>query len=173
MEAVMKKIIELTDALLFGTEGWSNAKPRRTARAILKNSDGLYAVMYAKKFGLYSLPGGGVEDGESVIDALKREISEETGCSCDLIEELGYVYENRAACDYTQYSYYYVVTSKGPLKSVNLTDEEIENETLLLWRSIEEVVSLIEGFCPKTAQQKYLRTRDMAALGEYIKQKKL
>lgn len=75
----MKKLIELTDALLFGTEGRSNAEPRHTARAILRNRDGLYAVMHAEKFGFYSLPGGGVEEGESIVDALKRKISEETG----------------------------------------------------------------------------------------------
>lgn len=166
----MKKLIELTDALLLGTDGWSDAKPRYTARAILRNSDGLYAVMYAKKFGLYSLPGGGVENGESIIDALKREILEETGCFCDSIEDLGYVYENRAACNYTQYSYYYVVTSKGPLKPMELTEEEIENGTLLLWYPIDKIISLIENFCPKTNQQKYLQARDIAALTEYRKQ---
>ena len=98
---------------------------------------------------------------------------EETGCSCDSIEELGYVYENRAECNYTQYSYYYVVTSKGSLKSMSLTDEEIENGTLLFWYPIDKVISLIESFCPQTYQQKYLRARDLAALAEYTKQKRL
>ena len=167
----MKKLIELTDALLLGTDGWSDAEPRHTARAVLRNSDGLYAVMYAKKSGLYALPGGGIEDGESIIDALKREILEETGCFCDAIEELGYVYENRAECDFTQYSYYYAVTSSGPLKSIELTDEEIENGTLLLWYPLDKVISLIENFCPETTQQKYLQARDIAALTEYREQR--
>ena len=48
--------------------------PRITARAIVKNKDGLYAVMYADKFKLHSLPGGGVEDGEDVLTALRREV---------------------------------------------------------------------------------------------------
>lgn len=170
---LMKKIIELTDSLLLGTEGWSSSEPRYTSRAIVRNPDGLYAVMYAKKFGLYSLPGGGIEEGENRIEALKREILEETGCSCDVIEELGYVYENRAHSDYTQYSYYYVVTSNGPLKSMELTDEEIENGTLLLWYPLDKVISLIENFCPETNQQKYLQARDVAALAEYRKHEEL
>ena len=45
--------------------------------------------MYAEKFGLYSLPGGGIDDGEDVLTALKREILEETGCTCGSIAELG------------------------------------------------------------------------------------
>lgn len=108
-----------------------------------------------------------MEDGENIVDALKREILEETGCSCDSIEDLGYVYENRAECNYTQYSYYYVVTSKGSLKSMEFTDEEIENGTLLLWYPIDKVISLIKNFCPKTNQQRYLQARDIAALTEY------
>ena len=167
----MKKLIELSDILILGSDGWSNSKPRITVRAILRNRDGLYAVMYAKKFGLYSLPGGGVEEGESLIEALKREILEETGCVCDSIDDLGYVYENRAESDYTQYSYYYVVSCKGTLKNMTLTAQEIENGTELLWCPIDKVILLIEGFCPKTYQQKYLKARDVAALTEYIGKK--
>lgn len=166
---LMKKIIELTDSLLLGTEGWSSSKPRYTARAIVRNPDELYAVMYAKKFGFYSLPGGGIEEGENRIEALKREILEETGCSCDVIEELGYVYENRAHSDYTQYSYYYVVLSRSAPQAMNLTDAEEEDGTMVLWYPIEKVISMIRDFVPKTNQQKFLQARDMAALDEYKK----
>lgn len=56
--------------------------------------------MHSLKFGLYSLSGGGVEETEEIITALHREVMEETGCSCDKVEELGMVYENRASLDY-------------------------------------------------------------------------
>ena len=63
----MKQICELNDKNVLGTEGMSTMVPWITARAIVKNQDGLYAVMYADKFKLHSLPGGGVEDGEDVL----------------------------------------------------------------------------------------------------------
>ena len=63
----MKQICELNDKNVLGTEGMSTKAPRITARAIVKNQDGLHAVMYADKFRLHSLPGGGVEDGEDVL----------------------------------------------------------------------------------------------------------
>ena len=68
----MTLIKRITDKDILGIEGLSNAKPRYTARAILKNRDDQYAVMYAGAFHLYSLPGGGIEQDESVIEALKR-----------------------------------------------------------------------------------------------------
>ena len=66
----MKQICELNDRIILGTDGMSTKAPRITARAIVKNQDGLYAVMYADKFKLHSLPGGGVEDGEDVLFCL-------------------------------------------------------------------------------------------------------
>lgn len=110
----MERICELNGKLLLGLEGMSAQPPRQTARAIVRNADGLYAVMYAGKFHLYSLPGGGMEDGEDPISALRREIYEETGCSCDHIEELGIVLENRAHQDFTSMSYYYIVPQTIP-----------------------------------------------------------
>lgn len=48
--------------------------------------------MYAGKFKLYSLPGG-VEADKDVLTALRREIREATGCTCDEVQELGIVEE--------------------------------------------------------------------------------
>lgn len=48
----MKVLGELTDREVLGTEGYSHAGPRLTARAIVKNEKGLFAVMYAEKFNL-------------------------------------------------------------------------------------------------------------------------
>ena len=165
----MKLIQEITDKDVLGIDGLSDAKPRYTARAILKNNSDKYAVMYAEKFDLYSLPGGGIEDNEDKIEALKREILEETGCVCESIEELGYVYENRAHCDYTQYSYYYVVETEKPTHNPSLTADESKNKTKVQWHSLNDIVHLIFNQKPTTNQQKFLKARDVAALKKYIK----
>lgn len=162
----MKLITEITDKDILGTDELSSAEPRYTARAILKNGN-LYAVMYAKKFNLYSLPGGGVDDGEDTITALKREILEETGCICGNISELGMVKENRASADYTQCSYYFVVEADR-VGTPQLTDAEKNNKTELQWHTLTDTIKLINDFQPTTYQQQYLKARDVAALNEYI-----
>ncbi len=164
----MKKIAELTDKDLLGLAGKANSTPQYKVRAILQNADGLYAVMYEDGTGLYSLPGGTVEDGEDILTALRREMLEETGCTCDVIYELGYIYENRAYCDLQQYSYFFTITTKGPSMAPTFTSEEIDVGTKLMWCTLEEMVSLIENGKPNTNQQIYLKARDMAVLKEYL-----
>ena len=161
-------LAELTDENVLGTGGLSSASPRLTARAILKREDGLFAVMYAKKFNLYSLPGGGIEGDESPETAIAREIWEETGCTCSEIEPLGVVLENRFHADYTQIDYYFVVTTNGEAGQLHLTPNEEQNGTHPQWHTLDEVVHLIRDREHDTNQRKYLQARDVAALSAYL-----
>lgn len=162
----MKQIKTLTDKEILGLEGLSEAKPRLTARAIVRNDDGNYAVMYSKKYDLYSLPGGGVEEGEDVLTALRREVLEETGCVCRKIRELGVVTENRGTLDYTQVNYYYVADACREGDS-SLTEAELACSTEVQWHSFEDLVRLIASQSFERVQGKYLVARDKAALDEY------
>lgn len=160
-------IVELTDKNVLGQEGFSNRPPRKTARAILMNEDGKYAVMYAEKFHLHSLPGGGIEEGEDAVSALVREVLEETGCTCDSIESLGIVSENRYHADFTSLSYYFVVHTRTKTSVQHLTEDEIKNGTSLKWCTFEEMIHLIRDITHETSQRKFLQARDLSALGEY------
>ena len=164
----MKLLCELTDQTVLGLPGRSDAPPRYTARAILRREDGLYAVMYAARFNLYTLPGGGMEPHEDPLTALRREMMEETGCACDRIDELGMVLENRAHCNYTQCSYYYLVTTASPAADTHLTAAECHNGTEVQWHALEDAVRLIAETPVETNQQRFLQARDAAALRAYL-----
>lgn len=168
MKKLMKEIARLTDESVLGLAGTSNSLCKYKVRAVVKNLNGQYALMFEERTGLYSFPGGSVEEGEDFLSALKREIMEETGCTCDELSELGYIYENRAYCDLQQYSFYYSVRSKNPSQSARLTNEEIQAGTRLLWCNLSEVINLIDNQNPQTNQQRYLYARDKAALKEYL-----
>ena len=135
----------------------------------MKNTRGQYAVMYAEKYNIFTLPGGGVEDGEDVLTALHREILEETGCICDEVQELGTIYENRASLDYTQVNHYFVVTTHEVGQNC-LTEAELANNTAVQWHSFEAVKRLISKPTFDRVQGKYLQARDVVALREYALQ---
>lgn len=48
------------------------------------NSDG--ELMMIKEGDMWELPGGRIQKGEQFIDCLKREVFEETGISCDVLD---------------------------------------------------------------------------------------
>lgn len=163
----MRCIGIVTDREILGTAGLSKAKPRFTARAIIKNHLDEYAVLFAKDFGLYSLPGGGIDADENIEDALIREVYEETGVNIVNVEELGYVEENRAHCDYTQISYYFIVTTDSKYLCPHLTEEETKHGTTVDWYTFDEAYQLISSAEHTTVQRKFLQARDVLALCEY------
>ncbi|MBE5804714.1 MAG: NUDIX domain-containing protein [Clostridiales bacterium] len=164
----MRTLAELTDQNVLGLPGTSTARPRLTARAVVRRDDGLYAVMYTGKYDIYMLPGGGVDEDECIEDALRREIAEETGCECREIVPLGLVKENRAHADYTQISCYYAVSTAGARTGNRLTPEEISNGITLRWHTLEEILRLIGDPVHEVFQRRFLQARDMAALKGYV-----
>lgn len=161
-------LAELTDKTVLGTDGLCDALPRKTARAIVIHDNGLFAVMYAKRFDLHSLPGGGIEGDETPEDAIIREIWEETGCTCTSVEPLGVVLENRFHADYTQIDYYLIVHVNAGDGQLHLTANEEQNGTHPQWHTLSDTVRLIRDRVHDTNQRKYLQARDVAALKAYL-----
>ncbi len=59
--------------------------------AVVVGSDGVLLVRRDKEpgKGLWSIPGGAVEVGETQKDALRREVEEETGVICEVVDLIG------------------------------------------------------------------------------------
>ncbi len=70
-------------------------RERKASRALVFDKDNNIALLHAKNKSYHKLPGGGIEDGEDIIQALRREAMEEIGCEIDNIKELGIVEEYR------------------------------------------------------------------------------
>ena len=84
---------------------WHKFQIRKSARVILRNEAGNIALQHIKRDGFHKLPGGGVDPGESLAEALVREVREEVGCACEVDELIGMVIEYRNKYNLIQISY--------------------------------------------------------------------
>lgn len=169
MDMNSKLIISISDKDITGSDKLSAAEPRIAVNAVLFDNDGNIAISFMGKYDLHTLPGGGIEADENLHTALKREILEETGCECEIIEELGHIIENRFEHDFTQKRYYYIARILGEKGSLQLTEEEIEANTTVMWITLEEALKIISEKEHENYQRKFIQKRDIAALIEALK----
>lgn len=162
----MNLIAFLIDKDITGKEGLSHTKPRIAVNAILFDNEGRVALTHIQDWGLYSLVGGGVEAGESLLDALYREVLEETGCQCEVIKELGVIIENRFEQDITQERTCYLAKVVGTKGELNHTTKEQSLNMTLEWMPLDQALTLITSQQHDIYQRKFIQKRDIIMLNE-------
>lgn len=141
----MNRILTLTDEDLENIKDVSHLKQRKAARAVLIDERGAIAIMHAKNRDYFKLPGGGIDPGEGIEDALHRELLEETGCESEIIGEIGEVFEHRAFERMQQTSYCFLARVIGKKGTPKLTKSEKRDGFEVRWfDNIDEAIKLVE-----------------------------
>lgn len=105
---------------------------RPSVRAvIIKN--GKIAMVHSLKYDYYKFPGGGLESGESHLEAMVREVKEETGLAVktDLVREFGSVLRIQKSAHaeneiFEQENFYYFCETEASAESQKLDAYEAE-----------------------------------------------
>ena len=118
---------------------------RQAVRAVITDQTKLLMV-YSTTAGDYKFPGGGVKQGETDEQALRRETLEEVGANVVNIGDLlGEVVEFDQAVEpefdlFKMTSRYYLVNISGPLNPQNLDDYEKDLGFEPAWVEIDEAI---------------------------------
>lgn len=114
---------------------------RRAARAVMFDAENKMALLHVARDGYYKLPGGGVDEGETLVEALHRECLEETGCKIQVGEEIGLVIEYRRSANILQESYVYFARVVGEKGEVQFTDNEKQMGCAIVWMTLDEAMA--------------------------------
>jgi len=119
---------------------------RKATRAIVLKGENIL-LLYTKRYHDYSLPGGGIDEDESNIDGLIRELKEETGAhSVKDVEVFGLYEEFRPwhkegfAIVHMQ-SYCYTCTIDDELLEPELEAHELSNGMHPVWMNIHQAIA--------------------------------
>jgi len=138
---------------------------RQAVRAVLTNDVGEVALLHASKRAYHKLPGGGIERGEDVLVALRREIVEETGCTVQIGEEVGQIDEYRDEWFLFQTSFCYLAKVIGEPKSPTFTQEELSDGFELMWvKDIDTAIALLTTDHPENYDGRLIVARDLLFL---------
>ena len=138
---------------------------RKAARAIVINDKNEIAFQFVSKHNYHKLPGGGINKGETILEGLRREIREETGCEdIDITSEVGMIIEYRNEINILQISYCYFARPLGKIFKPEYEKEELEDGFEPLWVSIDKAIELLNNDQPNTYDGKFIVQRDLSGV---------
>jgi 8-oxo-dGTP diphosphatase len=152
----------------------SNFRKRGAARAVLLDDKGQVYLLNVSKHGYHKLPGGGIDDGEDIKQAMERELMEEVGCKAEILAELGTVIEYRNYDDggLEQISYCYLAKQVGKQVASALEEGELaEGMFEVKARSIDDAIALLTQDKPDNLEGRFIQKRDLAFLQAAKEQK--
>ncbi len=128
---------------------------RNSARSIIIR-DGKVAMIHSLKYDYYKFPGGGIEAGETPVDAMIRETQEEAGLvvAPESVKEYGYVHRvQKSDTDptecFVQDNYYYLCTATDVMVSQHLDDYEAQESYRLEY--VDPLVAINKNYQVKNS----------------------
>lgn len=155
-------------------EELKNYKHRNAVRIIIYDEKNQIAVVHARINEYYELPGGGVEQDETLKEGAVREAKEEAGCDVRITERIGIIKEYLLDKKLINETFCFKAIVVGNKYQLKLNQDEIDEGMDIIWVDIEEAVRLIntnrnESKFATPQQIKYTKVRDLTFL-EKVKQ---
>ncbi len=168
----MKLLAEISEGSLGSSQEFEQLgaeyQLRKSSRAIVLNSEGKMATQYLNNYTFHKLPGGGVDPGESVEEALRREVKEEVGCDCRIGQSVGMTIEYRNKYRLLHISYCYGARVVGEVNEPLLEEEEIEEGMETIWLPPAEALERMRADKPQKYEGTFILERERSFLEEYL-----
>lgn len=148
---------------------------RDSARCICIRS-GKIMMVHSKKYDYYKFPGGGIEEGETLAEAMIRESREEAGLVVipESVAEYGSVLRKSRSGDpgvscFMQMNYYFICRAEEELTQTEQDDYEAEEGFTPVWVAPEEAIRVDRGE-HLTGGKRVMGTRESGVLELLMKE---
>ncbi|WP_394240699.1 NUDIX hydrolase [Vibrio astriarenae] len=148
---------------------------RNAARAIVVSGEDIL-LLYTERYHDYTLPGGGIDDGEDKIAGLVRELEEETGAQnihgikpYGIYEEFRPWYKDHADVMH-MISYCYTCKIDRDLGETRYEDYEVKNGMKPVWINIHQAIAHNEQTIAKSPKKGMSIERETFLLRQVAKE---
>ncbi|WP_434999834.1 NUDIX hydrolase [Vibrio scophthalmi] len=131
---------------------------RKAARAIVIDGEDIL-LLYTERYHDYTIPGGGLDEGEDMIAGMVRELEEETGAQnihnikpYGIYEEFRPWYKDNADVMH-MISYYYTCKIDRQLGETAYEDYEVKNGMKPVWMNIHAAIAHNEKTMAESPQK--------------------
>lgn len=123
------------------------------------------ALLHVSKKGYHKLPGGGIDEGEDIYEALSREAKEEAGVEIEIFAEVGRIVEYWDQNQQLQTSDCYAARQLGEQGTNALTNEEVEQGFQIVWaKDIDTAIAHVQADQSDTYDGSHIKPRDLLFL---------
>lgn len=142
-------------------------KTREACRGIVLKEDSIL-LTYEVNTDQWFIPGGGLEDGESIQECCMRELAEETGCVVNVKES--FLTINEYYEEWYFVSHYFICDSVGETERM-LTEREIKVGLEPRWISLNEAINIFskhQDYADEDEMKRGAYLREYKALLSYL-----
>ena len=149
-------------------------------KVLLINKTGKIMVGYCDN--IYQFPGGHLENCESLLNCIKREVLEETGIELDIeldskkivpffkVSYFNKNYPYKGINRSSEIYYYFLRTDKQPdLRKVNYTENEKKGKFEIKQISMDSIEKVLTDNIPNNSKNKVITPDMIDAIKEFIK----
>lgn len=146
----------------------SNVYDRCAVRSAIIDANMNTAILSVYDGKYYKIPGGGIEEGESEMEALHREMKEEAGCQIEVIAKIGESAIFDPDKNKVFHSSCYLSRLSGKKGEPEFDEDEISRNYKLLWVNLGEAIELMEQTVVENDRHNRIHNRDL----EFLKKAK-
>lgn len=131
------------------------------ARTVIIDDHNLIALISVRNDEYFKIPGGGIETGETPLQAATREALEESGCEIKIIQKIG---ENKIIDEpknITYHSICYLAKKNKTIGFPSFDDWEKFNQMRIIWVDINQAIKLFRSATPKDFISSQINQRDL------------